>query len=457
MKYLVLFLTTLLNFSLPCISQQRIFSNGDRVCYIGSSIAMNGQCFHFTNLFYATRYPDLDVRFLNNGISGEWTDNILKRIDSDILANHPAWCVLMIEENDLNPSLYLEGKRSEPDIKEQQEQQVRHWMANADLIVEKLLSSGVKVILQTPTVYDQYLITSTPNAFGVNDNLKRCAEHLKGLSKKYALPLVDCWTVLNDINKKIQKKDPTKTIIGYDRVHVGAQGHFVMSNEFLRMQHVNGKVAEVFIDAKRNMVKANQNCSVDGLAANAVSVSFTSKANALPFPSPAEIYPDSFFRFTEEMNADILKIKGLKKGKYLVKIDGIVIAELNSKELQRGVNLSWFHQTPQYKQAELVLDRFAEYWKNERQLRTVKYIEYQFSNLITGTGNLNEVRSKMDAYLEKYGSGPDKIFFTNMFDTYVTNKPSEQELYTRQENILQEIARLKRPLPHVYLITATGT
>lgn len=455
-KNFLLFPAVLLSTVLTCFSQQRIFNNGDRVCYIGSSIAMNGQCFHFTNLFYSTRYPDLDVRFLNKGISGEWTDNILKRIDSDVLADKPTWCVLMIEENDLNPSLYLKEKQTEPNIKERQEKQVQHWMSNADLIVAKLLAKGVKVILQTPTVYDQNLKTDTPNGYGVNDNLKRCAEHLKELSKKYSLPLVDCWTALNNVNKEIQKRDATKTIIGYDRVHVGSQGHFVMSTEFLRMQRVTGKVSDVFINTKRYKVKASQDCTIDGLTSNRVAVSFTVKAQALPFPTPAEINPDLFYNFTDKMNADMLKIKGLKEGKYSLSIDGIAITDFSNKDLRKGINLSRFHNTPQYKQAELVLERFREYWKNESQLRTLEYIEYQFSNLIKGTKDLDEVKANMDAYLVKYGSGPNKDYFTNKFKTYIENKPSEQELFSKQEKILQEISILNKPQPHIYKIAATA-
>ncbi|MBS1620627.1 MAG: hypothetical protein JST10_17015 [Bacteroidetes bacterium] len=455
-KYFFLISISLLLICQTGYSQDKSFTNGDRVSYIGSSIAMNGQCFHFTNLFYSTRYPARDVRFLNNGISGEWTDNILKRIDSDILSNNPTWCVLMIEENDLSPSLYMPDKKTEPDIKERQEKQVQHWMNNADLIVEKLLAKGVKVILQTPTVYDQYLKSSSPNGYGVNDNLERCAEHLRILSKKYSLPLVDCWTALNEINKKIQKEDSTKTIIGEDRVHVGSQGHFIMSTEFLKMQNVNGTVSDIFINARRNKTKSQKNCMIEGLTANAASVSFTSRSESLPFPTPSEINPDSFYNFTDKMNADIIKVKGLKKGKYTLTIDGTVISELSNKDLCKGINLSRFHTTPQYKQAELVLDSFREYWKNERQLRTIRYIEYQFSNMVKGTNSLKEVRAKMDDYLLKYGSGPNQKYFTNMFNTYCENKPTEQELYDKQENILKKIAQLNKPKSHSYVIAATS-
>lgn len=441
---------------LPGKGQQKSFVNGDRISYVGSSIAMNGQCFHYSNLFYATRFPYLDIRFLNNGISGEWTDNILKRIETDILPNNPTWCVLMIEENDLSPSLYFKEKLSEPDIKERQEKQVQHWMKNADLLVEKLLSHGIKVILQTPTIYDQNLKTASENGYGVNDNLRRCANHLKVLSKKYSLPLVDCWTALNEINNKVQKADPTKTIIGYDRVHVGSQGHFIMSNEFLKMQKVTGLISDISVNAKSGTIKTNWNCTINDLTSTSASVSFTSKAYSLPFPSPSEINPDSFFNFTDRMNIDRLTIRGLKNGQYTLSIDGTDVSEFSAEALHKGINLSHFHQTPQYKQAESVLDRFREYWKNERQLRTIKYIEYQFPGLINNASNLNEVKSNMDEYLKKYGSGPNQKFFTNMFNSYIENKPAETVLYAKQEDILKEIAVLNKPVQHFYKITSSS-
>lgn len=439
-----------------CHAQQNLFKNGDRICYIGSSIAMNGGCFHYTNLFYATRYPETNLHFFNCGISGEVTDEILTRIDEDILINHPTWCVTMIEENDLRPSLYLAERQNEPGIKERQEEAVQHWMTNTDLIVEKLLDHNIKVILQTPTIVDEVVKSSIPSYPGINKNLKRCAEHLKSLGKKYSLPVVDCWTVMYEINSKLQKNDSTKTIIGRDRLHVSKMGYFIMSSEFLQMQKVSSKVSQIVINAPKNEVVHYENCDINALNAKPEAVSFTTRAHALPFPTPDEVYPDSFFCFTKELNADILQVKGLKKGNYILHIDGTEIAGFSVEELNEGINLSKFHNTPQYLQAEKVLDRFEEYWKNERILRTIKYVEYQHRRDLKGISNVEQLKTELPNIMEKYKTSDNYNFFTNMFNAYITNKPLEAELYNKAEQILLEISKLNKPVAHNYSIRRAG-
>ncbi len=451
-KYLWLPVAAILTGTWTCLGQQSLFKDGDRVCYVGSSIAMNGGCFHYTNLFYATRYPERNVHFLNGGISGDVTDRILRRLESDILSTRPTWCVVMIEENDLRPNLYLAEKQNEPGIKTQQENAVQHWMKNTDLIVEKLLARGIKVILQTPTIVDEVVQSPTPNYAGINNNLKRCTEHLKSLAIKYSLPVVDCWTALNDINSEIQKLDPAKTIIGRDRVHVSNMGYFIMSAAFLRMQKVNGKVSHIIIDAKKNKIDRNENCTIEKLHAGEASVSFSSLSKALPFPSPDRISPDSFFHFTDELNADILQVKGLKKGYYKLEIDGNVIHTFSKEELNNGINLSKYHNTPQYKQAETVLDQFREYWNNERTLRTIKYVEYQHRGDLKGITDVEQLKTDLPSIMEKYKSSDNYKFFTNMFNAYIANKPLEADLYEKAENIFLQIAKLNKPVHHTYTL-----
>ncbi len=436
--------------------QYEAFTYGDRIGYIGSSIAMNGACFHYTNLFYATRYPDRNIQFINGGISGEGTIPILNRLEEDVLANRPTWCIVMGGGNDLNTSLYAPERQNEPGIEEQKERRYQHLIKNTDIIVEQLLAKGVKVILQTPSIVDEVVKSPVSNYPGFNDKLRRFSEHLKALGDKYALPVVDCWTVLNDINNKIQKNDPAKTIIGRDRIHVGNLGHFIMSVELLNMQKIDKKVSHIIIDAKRKKTTFNEYCTVDGLKANPSSISFTTLARALPFPTPDKINPDSFFRFTDEWNADILQVKGLKKGDYILEIDGNIIHTFSNDELNNGINLSTYHNTPQYKQAESVLDQFQEYWKNERTLRSVKYVEYQHRNDLKGIKDVEQLKTDLPSIMEKYKSSDNYNFFTNMFNAYIANKPLEPALYEKGENMLLDISKLNKPVAHRYSIRKAG-
>ena len=52
----------------------KIFESGNIICFLGDSITHGGQYHEFLQLFYATRYPNLKLTFLNCGISGDNAD-----------------------------------------------------------------------------------------------------------------------------------------------------------------------------------------------------------------------------------------------------------------------------------------------------------------------------------------------------------------------------------------------
>ncbi|MEO6134385.1 MAG: SGNH/GDSL hydrolase family protein, partial [Ginsengibacter sp.] len=371
--FLVIFLVTIFSANLS-FAQEPLFKDGDRVCYIGSSISMNGANTHFVNLFYATRYPERKITFINCGISGDNTSNILHRMKSDILVNNPTWAILQIEENDLNPSLYYKSRLNEPLIMEKRKNALERWFKNADSIVRILLAADVKVILQTPTIYDQTANVAEENALGINDSLKKCMIYLKELGAKYKLPVVDCWTILFDVNKKIQEHNIKKSIIGRDRVHVSELGHFVMAYQFIKTLPVTKEVYHITIDAGLKKLKQQVNCSVSNLVSKKNVTSFNSISKSLPFPSPKGINVDSLFEFTDELNADILQINGLAKGNYKLSIDTVTVGVFNNNIFAKGINLSRFTSTPQYLQAKRILSLFDDYWKIERDLRIIKYV-----------------------------------------------------------------------------------
>jgi len=296
------------------ICQQPIFKDGDRIMFIGSSIAMRGSNFHYINLFYATRYPDRRITFLNGGISGDITNEIIERLEEDVLSKNPAWVVIMLEENDLQPGLYYKSRQGEPGIAEKRQKCLENWCKNADSIVRILKNANVKIILETPTIYDQTGNLPAENAYGVNDSLQKCAAYLRQLSKKYNLPLIDCWTILKEINKIVQEKDPANSIIGKDRVHVSRMGYFVMACQFLKTLPGNPIVSNAVIDGKGDKLIRQVNCSVTGLESSSTKLSFNHKSEALPFPTPEGVNVDSFFSFSNKLNSETIRVKRLKKG-----------------------------------------------------------------------------------------------------------------------------------------------
>lgn len=444
---------TMLFFTISvAIGQQSLFKDGDRISFVGSSIAMKGSNFHYINLFYATRYPGQKITFLNGGIGGDITDGIIARMQEDVLSKNPTWVVMMLEENDLQPGLYYKSRQEEAGIAEKKQHWLENWFKNADSIIRILKNANVKIILETPTIYDQTGDLPAENGYGVNDALQKCAAHLKQLSEKYNLPLVDCWTILKEVNEVVQKKDATKSIIGQDRVHVSPMGYFVMAYQFLKSIPVNKTVSTIVVDAAKNTLLQQTNCTVSGLEATASRLSFSQTGNSLPFPSPDGITVDSFFSFSSEMNAEILRVKKLKPGNYNILIDQITIGKFSNKDLEEGINLSLFKNTPQYVQAAGVLPLFEAHWKLEYSLRMIQSIESNYLRNLEDKENMADIQKAFDEILEKYKQKRGYNYLKNIFSDYLANKPKEKDMISRSDLLLQSIHQSCVPRQHKYEI-----
>lgn len=439
-------------YSTIAFSQQPIFRDGDRICFIGSSIAQKGGNFHYINLFYATRYPNMKLTFLNGGIGGDITNGIIDRMDEDILSQKPTWVVMMLEENDLQPGLYYKSRQDEPGIAQKRHEWLRNWMKNADSIIRILKNANVKIILETPTIYDQTAQLPAENGFGVNDSLQKCAAHLKQLAIKYDLPLVDCWTILKKVNAVVQKKDPTKSIIGEDRVHVSPMGYFVMAYQFLKSIPVKQIVSSVSIDAVSNKLLTQNNCTVTDIEGTSSHLSFSQISNSLPFPSPEGVTVDSFFSFSSELNSEWLQVKGLNAGKYILSIDQKIVGVFSNKDLKNGINLSLIKNIPQYLQAANVLTLFNEYWDLESTLRRLKFIEYNYVNEFKSKETMEDIQKSFDTILEKYKQSDSYNYLKNQFSTYMSNKPKEKEMILKSNSLLQSIYQNCIPKRHTYKI-----
>jgi hypothetical protein len=61
-------------------SSSPFFKDGDTICFLGDSITHGGQYHEFLQLFYATRYPELNLSFHNCGISGDNAAGMIDRL-----------------------------------------------------------------------------------------------------------------------------------------------------------------------------------------------------------------------------------------------------------------------------------------------------------------------------------------------------------------------------------------
>lgn len=435
-------------------AQKSLFINGDKVCFIGDSHTMSGSYGYFINLFYATRFPLNNIRFYNSGISGDVSAGVLRRLDSDVFIHDPTWCTLLIGGNDINEELYTDAYKDEPGIKERQQDALNNYYRYSDSLIRRLLAKNIKVILVTVPPYDETAEIPTPVIHGLNAMSKQLALNWEAEGRKYSLPVVNIWTILDELNGRIQAKDSSATIIGRDRVHVSRLGNFVMSYQFLKTLGASGIVSIIDIDAGKAKLIKEVNCKITRLVAKQNFISFSCLTKALPFPSEPGFNVDSLVPFTKELNNESLRIRGLAPGKYELYIDDVMAGIFSGEELESGINLANDRTTPQYRQSDSVRTLVDSYWKTVADMRAIRFVEYEHLRAFQNKNDFSQVKAYLTGRLEKFkAEGSDNYdFFTKMYTKYFMNKPREKDLEDQLVRNLDTIHETAVPRKHAYKI-----
>ena len=219
---LILLLFFLTNTSLAAPAPA--FVANDRWVAIGDSITQDTAYARYVDLFQVIRRPDQPVTYLNAGVSGDSAAGALRRFDWDILpADGPAPTVatIMLGMNDCGRDLYAPGSPDDALAQKKRHDWLDAYAKAMRTLVERLEASGVRVILITPSPYDDTSAMDKPNLPGANTALAACADIARALAAERDLAVIDLNGPLTAYNQRRQKADPTFTMIGGDRVHPG--------------------------------------------------------------------------------------------------------------------------------------------------------------------------------------------------------------------------------------------
>ncbi len=153
------------------------------------------------------RHPELKLRVINKGTSGDRTRELLKRIDQDVISYKPNWVVLFIGINDVWRGFEMPNNRFEYTSNDD-------YKSNLDAIVHRIKSQGAQIILCSPYMIEpnkQDVMRSRMDEFGAI-----CKE----TSEKYQLYYVDMQLAFDNI-----LKDKTPYELAGDRIHPNGVGH----------------------------------------------------------------------------------------------------------------------------------------------------------------------------------------------------------------------------------------
>jgi lysophospholipase L1-like esterase len=428
----------------------RPFQAGERWCVLGDSITEGGGYHHYIELFYLTRFPTRTINVINCGIHGDTATGAYQRLIWDCFESKPTLVSVMLGMNDVGCSFYK--YKDSQDFEKKCNERAETYDQAMRKLTGALVDSGAKVFLIKPSIFDDTADLPTPNLPGCGAALAGYGNRMQAIAEKFQVPTVDFNTPMASINAKQQKRDPHYTIVGPDRVHPKTPAHFVMAYEFLKAQKLLGVAARIVIDAAAGKAGPLENCEVTGLNAQPNSVSFTCFKGTLPFPvataaqSALEVVP-----FTQELNQEILPVRGLLPGDYELKIDGQKVRIFSSKELHEGVNLAVESETPQIKQAKMVADTLNRKWAAAAKLRSIAYIEHNAWPDAKRPVDPTRISTELDEKL-KMISGTNETWCVRLKKNYLACREIEGDLCWEMEAAVPAALQAAQPKPHRFEI-----
>jgi lysophospholipase L1-like esterase len=307
----------------PAPAQDFFFKDGDIVVVMGDSITEQRLYSNYLEMWTITRFPAYKLTFRNVGIGGDRSTGGNGRFKRDVLAHKATAMTVDFGMNDGNYQPFAEPA-------------FQTYMKGLQGIADQAQQAKIRVAWVTPQPTE-----FGPELGGYNATLEKYSEGVGAIAKKNDGLFCDQFHPYKAVLDGARKTDPKIKITGGDAVHPGSPGQTLMAASILKAMSFPREVSSVSIDASDKAVTdaLTKKCKVTDVDVKA-GVRFKRLDQALPFfPEDAK----SILKWTPllgEMNDYGLQVKGLKAGKYEVRLGGKAVAEYTADELAKGVNLA---------------------------------------------------------------------------------------------------------------------
>lgn len=325
--------------------------DGDTVVFYGDSITEQNFYSQYVELYTATRFPAMRVRFFGAGVGGDRVSGgsggpVDQRLERDVFSERPTVVTVMLGMNDGG------YRATTPDIEGTYTQGYEHLLASI-----REHAPGARVTLLGPSPFDD--VTRAP-VFpgGYNSVMQHFADLDQALARKYQAAFVDLNPSTVTAIEKAETLDPRiAKLLLPDRVHPDPLAHWIMAEALLKGWNAPALVSAVTIDAQAGRATERQNATVGEVETNAGSVRWTETENALPLPiarsnATQELLLD-LSDIEKQLDQEPLRVTNLAAGRYRLTIDTSVIGTFSAEELAAGINLADF-ATPMFHQAQRV-------------------------------------------------------------------------------------------------------
>lgn len=201
--------------------------SGDKIAFLGDSITQIGweRPTGYVRLVLAGLEANgVKVEAVPAGIRGHKSDQMLARLEKDVLSHQPQWMTLSCGVNDVwhgAAGVPLDDEMAKKGTYKGNVAARGTYQKNISAILDRACAAGVKPVLLTATV-----IQENPND-PENARLAPYNEFLRQLAKERKLPLADLNAMFRE---RIQAENrPSEKVLTTDGIHLNAEGNKLMA------------------------------------------------------------------------------------------------------------------------------------------------------------------------------------------------------------------------------------
>ena len=310
------------------VHSEPLVKPGERMVFIGDGMTELGIYTRYVMNYFALRYPDATFSFRKIGMTWETAVYAVKRIDTDIMPLKPNVVIICYGMTD--------GGFAAFDQKTYEE-----FLKGMSELTSRLRASGVKVVILTPCPVDpeQTYYWKAFDGKVYNETLAKYSKGLKEFAAKESIPFFDIYSLMTDVSNSAKKENP-KFTLNQEEIFPSESGMAIVAYGLIKAMNCDDEPASLEINAESGNVTAVK-CDVGDLTLNPDKITFSRTDKSFPaYFDPRAKSALPYFPFDKELNSYVLKISGLSKGKWKLKVENLDVGVFYSEELNEGVNLA---------------------------------------------------------------------------------------------------------------------
>ncbi len=238
MKLHILPFLTAAALSLPNFATAEIsVKSGDKIAFLGDSITAGGwgnPAGYVKLVIAGLEANGVKAEPIPAGISGHKSDQMLARLDKDVLSKKPQWMTLSCGVNDVwhGPrGVPLDDAMAKSGTYDDKVASRGTYQKNITAIIDQATAAGVKPVMLTATVIQENLASKENGLLAPYNNF------LRQLAKEKNVPMADLFAMFEERIKAENK--PNVKVLTSDGVHMNGEGNKLMAIGVLKAFGLN--------------------------------------------------------------------------------------------------------------------------------------------------------------------------------------------------------------------------